>query len=358
MTYSTPEAIQAAVEKMKCMPHLEAVAGLPELFQTHVDNSLSDAGRHPFKAVVFNMERGTRLDMILPYLKYHEALRQADVILANELDWGMARSDNQNIAREIAQALGMNYAFATEFLTVHAGLFGNREGRHGNAIFSRFPLKRVQMLRLPILYEWFHRENDIRLGTRVALLAEIEIAGQNIGLVCLHLENRATPEARERQLRFVLDHVEKTFPDMPILIGGDMNTNTVDGNAPDGMDELLNNEQEQWRRMGSIPDLEPLMACAARYGYSYTDCNLMRKTTRRKHMPGYPDILLNLDWFFQRGLSCKDPQRVETIFTSEELLDASAQYSEYDGMEFSDHDAILVNCAVLAHTGGTNQEED
>ncbi len=124
--------------------------------------------------------------------------------------------------------------------------------------FSRFPLKRVQMLRLPILYEWFHRENDIRLGTRVALLAEIEITGQNIGLVCLHLENRATPEARGRQLRFVLDHSGKTFPDMPILIGGDMNTNTVDGNAPDGMDELLNNEQEQWRRsQGAFPIWNP-----------------------------------------------------------------------------------------------------
>lgn len=350
MRYSTPEKIAHAVEKMKSLPHLEAAAGLPELFTPQVDNSFSAGGNHPFQAMVFNIECGTRFDKILLYLKHHPRLKDADIILGNELDWGMARSQNLHITRELARALGMNYAFATEFITVRAGQDGNREGWHGNAILSRFPLKNVSLLRLPIMYEWFYRPNDSRLGTRVALLAEIQVQGQAIGLVSLHLENRATPKQREAQFRFVLDHVETVFAGLPVLIGGDMNTNTVDGDAPDGMDLFIGNPALQNERMANIPDYEPLMACAQAYGYSYQDCNLMAKSTRRRHTPGQADILLNLDWFFQRGLYCDSPHCVKTVFDHRALVNAPHCYANLDGQELSDHDAITVRCALTPRT--------
>lgn len=346
MIESSREGIRLAVERIERLPHAEAIAGLPEFHAAYVDNSFSREGNYPFKALVFNMECGTRLDKILPYLHYHKDLQGADIILGNELDWGMARSSNLNIAGEIASALNMNFAFATEFITAHAWENGNREGRHGNAIFSRFPLKNVSLMRLPVLYDWFYRENDTRLGTRVALLAEIEIVGSRVGLMCLHLENRATPEARETQLCYALEGAKKAFGDIPVLIGGDMNTNTVDGDAPDGMDVFYGNIPEQARRMADIPAYEPLMACAQKWGYSYEDCNIMVKSTRRKHAPGAPDILLNLDWFFQRGLACWEPKRVETIFSTSALTREEEQYASFEGQELSDHDAVAVTCAL------------
>ena len=346
MTESSRESIRLAMERMARMPHREAISGLPEFYEAQVVNSFSETGKHPFKALVFNMECGTRLDKILPFLQYHRDLAGADIILANELDWGMARSGNLNTSEEIARHLEMNYAFATEFITVSAWENGNREGRHGNAIFSRFPLKNVSILRLPILYDWFYRKNDSRLGTRVALLAEIEISGSRVGLMCLHLENRATPEARKTQLCYALKGAEKAFDGIPVLIGGDMNTNTVDGDAPDGMDIFYGDIPEQARRMADIPAYEPLMPCAQKWGYSYEDCNIMDKPTRRKHAPGYPDILLNLDWFFQRGLACWEPKRVETVFSMSALTRKEEQFASFEGQELSDHDAVAVTCAL------------
>jgi hypothetical protein len=51
------------------------------------------------------------IDGIIQALKNHSALRDKDVLLLTELDHGMARSGNRFVAREIAQALNLNYAF-------------------------------------------------------------------------------------------------------------------------------------------------------------------------------------------------------------------------------------------------------
>lgn len=342
MIQSGQPAIDLAIARSENLPQEEAIAGLPEFFDSQVDNSQSAKGTCPLKALVFNMECGTRLSQILPYLTEHPYMKNADIIFANELDWGMARSGNRNITEDIARALGMNYAFGIEFITTKANKDSNREGRHGNAILSRYPLLDARVLRLPVIYNWFNREGDSRLGTRVAILARIKAAGQDIGLVCLHLENRATPQERERQLRYILEEADKAFSGLPVLVGGDMNTNTVDGNAEDGMDVFVENEEEQLRRMADIEAFEPLMACALDFGYSFHDCNIMNKSTRRKHMPDQPNILLNLDWFFQRGLFCSDPRRIETVFSHKALSGDAQALAHFDGQEMSDHDAIAV----------------
>jgi len=42
-------------------------------------------------------------------------MKQADVLLLNEVDWGMKRTDYHNVAEDLAAALGMNYAYGVEF---------------------------------------------------------------------------------------------------------------------------------------------------------------------------------------------------------------------------------------------------
>ncbi len=338
--------IQDAISNMSQMPHLKAISGIPELFSVEVNNSYAKKEDPSFIATVFNMECGTRPEKIMPYLQLHPDLCNADIILANELDYGMARSNNKHVTRDIAEALGMNYAYGIEFITAKAGQGGNTLGWHGNAILSKYPLHNAKLVHLPIMYDWFYRENDCRLGTRVAILAEIEAAGRRIGLVCVHLENRATPEERERQLRYLLECADEHFGNIPILVGGDMNTNTVNGDTLGSMNVFYHNEEEQDRRLAIIPTLEPLMRCAEEFGYSYTDCNLMNKTTRRKPMPDGSTVRLNLDWFFQKGLTCSNPLRVETVFKHTELSGQPKELSIYDGQELSDHDAVVVTCRL------------
>ena len=45
-------------------------------------------------------------------------MKQADVIVLNEVDFGMKRTDYRNVAADLASALGMNYAYGVEFVEV------------------------------------------------------------------------------------------------------------------------------------------------------------------------------------------------------------------------------------------------
>lgn len=66
--------------------------------------------------MVFNMERGVYIDESIEFLKDNPSLQPFDLILANELDFGCARSGEKNTAEEVAKALGLSYVFGLEFI--------------------------------------------------------------------------------------------------------------------------------------------------------------------------------------------------------------------------------------------------
>jgi hypothetical protein len=97
-------------------------------------------------------------------------LSRADIIVLNEVDWGLKRTDYRNVARELAAALQMNYAYGVEFVEVDPLTLGTETlegetssdkdemvknlavdksrtlGLHGTAILSRFPLRNVRLV--------------------------------------------------------------------------------------------------------------------------------------------------------------------------------------------------------------------
>ena len=97
------------------------------------------------------------------------SMKQADVIVLNEVDWGMKRTEYRNVVAELAAALRMNYAYGVEFVEVDPIALGIEEfeelspedkailkaqiavdktryrGLHGTAILSRFPLENVRL---------------------------------------------------------------------------------------------------------------------------------------------------------------------------------------------------------------------
>ncbi|MDR0451342.1 MAG: hypothetical protein LBH26_08760 [Treponema sp.] len=346
-----PENVRRALDSIRSgrLSHAGAIEKhLPQILDVNVSNSASKTGPFPFKAAVFNMERGATIKEIVAYFKYCPALCDVSVIFANELDWGMGRTQNACIAGDFAEALGFNYAYGVEFVTEKAGREGNREGLHGNAVFSRFPLESPKLIRLPIKYEWFNKEGDRRLGMRNAVLVAADTPEGKIGLVSVHLENRTTPLGRKEQIEFLLNEAESHFErNTPVLIGGDMNSNTVDGDRDGEMRYLADHPGEMWRRIGRVPDYEPQLDYAASRGFSYADCNILEKTTRRKPMDDGRTVALNLDWFYQRGLSCSNPVKIESIFHKNGLAGAPEEVLAYQGREMSDHDIVLVSCGGL-----------
>ncbi len=246
-----------------------------------------------------------------------QLLSQADVIVLNEVDWGLKRSDYRHVAQELAAALGMNYAFGVEFVEVDPLTLGtdklegdeleNRAeimsnlavdrqrtmGLHGSAILSRYPLKNVRILRFKTQgHDWFEDEKkqvaplekgkrkttelaflekvmrEVRRGGRMMLLAEIEdkkIPGGRATIVNAHLEAKTKPSHRRRQLEELLAAIKPI--DHPVILAGDFNTSGSDATPTSIRREIV-------KRLGSA-------TFWAQYGIKWaTGFGLLYDTTR------------------------------------------------------------------------------
>ncbi len=332
-----------------------------------VRNTASDAGRTPLKPTVpavrkimriaqWNIERGLEFDAIR--LAFTDAkqfnalmedkgskaddkardeifedlriLRQSDLIVLNEVDWGMNRTRFRNVAAELADALGMNYAYGVEFVEVDPITMGinqqvvvreveeayskpgrdrdemlayvkqimtpdpqHYKGLHGTAILSRYRLDNVRLIRFATrAHDWYADEKkvsipekvegkvsatvfkeqlvrQVRRGGRMMLLADISDAdfpSGRVTVVATHLEDVTTPANRQKELQEILDRIQGV--NHPVILSGDMNTSTHTG-VPISVTRALKQrfgDAKWWAEQGA--------AQAARYmtpfGWAYT----------------------------------------------------------------------------------------
>ena len=237
-----------------------------------------------FEALKAVFESGESVEALLDQQKYPldspsrnelldqvAQLRGSDVIILNEVDWGLKRSDYRNIPEELAAALGWNYAFGVEFVElspVQRGLSGSSDsdafaedidvgrykGLHGTAILSRFPLENVRLIPFRTQpYDWFEAERkgvsliekgrrtlvrkvflesamqEVRRGGRSMLIAEIvdpRFPAGRATVVATHLEIRTSPSKRRVQLNELLETIKPMRT--PVIVAGDMNTSGTD----------------------------------------------------------------------------------------------------------------------------------
>lgn len=206
---------------------------IPEANEIEVDNSIADASPgESLRVVCWNIERGRHWREAVQLIESHEALRDPDIVLLSEMDNGMARSGNEHTTREMALALGMNYAYGVEYVELSGGDAAERVtasgpsdyGYHGNAILSRFPLRNVRLLRFPGIERWYGSDQH-RLGGRIAVIAEIEANETAITLISTHYESDLADHAsRERESRMILAELREYAPSGPAIFGGDLNT--------------------------------------------------------------------------------------------------------------------------------------
>ena len=196
----------------------------------------SEGGAGVVKALAWNIERGIVFEGIVEALMNHEGLKDQDILLLTELDYGMARSGNRFVAREIARELGMNYAFAPVYIALQKGsgvesaMEGeNTESIHGLAMFSKWPMRNVHAVPLPNGKDKMWGKEK-RLGSLRALVADIEHPSGTFRAVTVHLDAHCSRAHRQLQIRIILDHLE-TLPKIPTLIGGDWNTTTFNSQS-------------------------------------------------------------------------------------------------------------------------------
>ena len=174
-------------------------------------------------------------------------------------------------AAEIARALGMQYVFGLEFVELKDAA----HGFHGNAIFSRWPILWAEVLRLPEQYNWYY-DRQKRIGGRNAVFAKLDVQGQEVGAVSIHLENRTSGAGRLQQMKAVLQEVERVFPGIPVVLGGDLNTNTFDGRDKAVIRHLCDEPEELAAAIEMIDLYEPLLQDCTAAGYAWREARAVR----------------------------------------------------------------------------------
>lgn len=202
-------------------------------------------------------------------MRERERLASADVIILQEMDIGISRSGYRDAARELARALGMNYAYGPQQLEVDPVLLGiesvpdgrggqvrhhpdtsRYKGVFGLAVLSRYPIRSARSFQLKTQpYDWHSGEKaqhniaegarrlateivfenqivrEMKVGGRIYFQVELDVPGlpeSKLSIVNMHLEIKAHPSDREKQVDEVLSYIRDISH--TVVMAGDYNS--------------------------------------------------------------------------------------------------------------------------------------
>jgi endonuclease/exonuclease/phosphatase family metal-dependent hydrolase len=184
------------------------------------------------RIVDWNIERGQQLQGVTDFL----VGVNADILILQEVDLNARRTHRLNIAETIARKLEMNYVFGREFQELVQGS-KNSPAYHGQATLSKWPISKPRLIRFSRQSRfwqphWFLPNIEPfqeRLGGRIALVAEIVVAGRKFATYNLHLESRGSNALRISQLGEVLSDATGYDAECPVIVAGDLNTDASKG---------------------------------------------------------------------------------------------------------------------------------
>jgi endonuclease/exonuclease/phosphatase family metal-dependent hydrolase len=165
------------------------------------------------KVVSYNIRYrvGDDLQQLVKLLKEDPEIGGAHVIGLQEVDRNKRRTGNVNTARQLAEALGMRYAWAAPPDTDEDG-----EEETGVAILSVFPLTDVTRILLT------HEGPDGR--RRVAVGATVQVGRAPVRVYSVHAETRMPIEKKVEHWQAVLEDL-RLHPDaVGAIVVGDFNT--------------------------------------------------------------------------------------------------------------------------------------
>jgi endonuclease/exonuclease/phosphatase family metal-dependent hydrolase len=158
-------------------------------------------GTTALRVVSFNIAFAVEVDSAIALLTSEPMLRQADVILLQEMD--------EAATRRVADALGLWYVY-------YPSVFHFRTQRHfGNAVLSRWPIVEDSKIILPHL-------SRLARTQRTAAAATILVGRTPIRVYSTHLATPMdiSPAARRNQLRAIIADAARY---QHVVLGGDMN---------------------------------------------------------------------------------------------------------------------------------------
>ncbi len=183
-----------------------------------------EAAPDQLRIVTWNIRFGIESANVLDALRTHAELSSADVLFLQEVPRHDLSSEPAGIneARDLAQALAMDYVFAVEW---DRRLNEDQGGEHGVAILSKYPIGNVTQIRHVPLNDWY--AEDSRYGGRMTLGADLLVGGRRYRVYASHLDTRPTlPDDSGRAEQGAEIRADADDPSHPTfqIVGGDLNT--------------------------------------------------------------------------------------------------------------------------------------
>jgi endonuclease/exonuclease/phosphatase family metal-dependent hydrolase len=163
------------------------------------------------RVITYNIHRAIGVDRRFRPERIADILRhyQADVVMLQEVDEGVPRSRELNLAKELAAAAGYPH-FA---LGHNVNL---RKGWYGNATLSKFPILRERNIDLSVAESW------IRRGCQHTTLT-LNGNGLHLEVFNLHLGLSARERSKQIELLRRSQEFSSVAPQTPVLVAGDFN---------------------------------------------------------------------------------------------------------------------------------------
>lgn len=194
-----------------------------ELMETGQATKLQKPSATPasIKIISYNIRwrGGEDLRQLIELFKTDKEIGRADIIGLQEVDRNKKRTGNVNTVRQMAEELGMYYAWAAPPPPPEGKDKKPQEEETGVAILSVYPLSEVERLVLP---------NEGPGGRRrVALGASVRIGETKVRVYSVHADNRISNRQRSEQLQAALDNLQTRHANLSrAIVLGDFNTLT------------------------------------------------------------------------------------------------------------------------------------
>lgn len=187
--------------------------------------SAEDSAQEPVRVLQYNVkncDNGKKIEEIAS-----EIQREApQIVCLQEVDWGAKRSDRQEIVKQLAECLSMNYLFIPS-IPFEGGLYGI-------AILSVYPLKNSTRISL-----------SVQKGeeARVLAMATVEINGKTVEILNTHLSFEST-ESRQNQFAVLRENTEAAER---FILCGDFNVENYSEFDALGAVQTVNNVATNYR---------------------------------------------------------------------------------------------------------------
>ena len=141
-------------------------------------------------------------------------------------------------------------------------------------------------------------------------------------------------------LQAVLDEVQRVFAGLPVILGGDLNTNTFDGRDKDYIRHLADHPAELADNIVKIDSSEPLLTACGDAGYAWRTASGDGRLTRRKPVGEGNFLAMRLDWIIPRGLTAKDSRVISTVTADIDFAKEGGALARFAEPELSDHNVV------------------